>query len=179
MPTNPTIESTDLPLVVLIDNNSASSAEILAGALASTDRAQLIGETTFGTGTVLLPFGLPDGSSIRLAVERWLTPDEELIFDRGITPDEEVPLPPDGAPIEPDELRDLDPAALPSITDSQLLRALEILAGGQSNADRSDSPPGAGIGALRAKVACTVSSSAPRTSRSSSVEPALTPPSAS
>ncbi len=129
VPINPTIESTDLPLVVLIDNNSASSAEILAGALASTDRAQLIGETTFGTGTVLLPFGLPDGSSIRLAVERWLTPDEELIFGRGITPNEEVPLPTDGAPIEPDELRDLDASALPSITDSQLLRALEILAG--------------------------------------------------
>ncbi|HYI21464.1 MAG TPA: S41 family peptidase [Candidatus Limnocylindrales bacterium] len=128
VPVNPTIESTDLPMVVLIDNNSASSAEILAGALASAGRAQLIGETTFGTGTVLLPFGLPDGSSIRLAVERWLTPDEELIFGRGITPDEDVPLPPDGAPIEPDELRDLDPSALPSITDSQLLRALEILA---------------------------------------------------
>lgn len=131
VPTNPSIEATDLPLVVLIDNNSASSAEILAGSLASADRAQLIGETTFGTGTVLLPFGLPDGSSIRLAVERWLTPDEELIFGRGITPDEEVVLPTDGAPIEPDELRDLDPSALPSITDSQLLRALEILAAGQ------------------------------------------------
>jgi carboxyl-terminal processing protease len=86
-----------------------------------------VGETTFGTGTVLLPFNLDDGSSLRLAVERWLTPDEELIFGSGITPDVEVVLGPDGAPIEPSELRELDPAAIPAIGDSQLLRALELL----------------------------------------------------
>jgi carboxyl-terminal processing protease len=130
VPTNSNIQPTDLPLVVLVDNNSASSAEILAGGIGTNDRAPVVGETTFGTGTVLLPFPLDDGSSIRLAVERWLTPDEQLIFGRGITPDFEVALPADGAPVEPNELRDLDPSAVPGLGDSQLLRALEILAGG-------------------------------------------------
>lgn len=127
--TNPEIESTDLPLVVLIDHNSASSAEITAGALASGGRATLVGQTTFGTGTVLLPFDLADGASIRLAVERWLTPESELIFGLGITPTVEVALAPDEAPIEPAKLRDIAPADVASIGDAQLLRAIELLGG--------------------------------------------------
>ena len=120
------VTTTDLPLVVLIDANSASSAEILAGAIKAAERAPLVGVTTFGTGTVLLPYPLADGSSIRLAVERWLTPDGELIFGRGITPTEEVELGPEDVPIEPDELRELDPDAVSSITDTQLLRAIQL-----------------------------------------------------
>lgn len=126
--TNSEIAATDLPLVVLVDANTASSAEIVAGALQSADRGHLVGETTFGTGTVLLPFDLPDGSSIRLAVERWLTPDGKLIFGVGITPDVAVALGPTDVPLEPDALRDLTAGQVASISDPQLLRALDLLA---------------------------------------------------
>ena len=135
--TNPAVEATDIPLVVLIDQNTASSGEITAGAIAAAGRALLVGQTTFGTGTILLPFDLSDGSSIRLAVERWLTPEGEVIFGNGITPDIEVALPEDGAPIEPDALRDMAPEDLAALGDSQLLTALELL---QSVAPPSPSP---------------------------------------
>ncbi len=125
--TNTAIDATDLPLVVLIDQNTASSGEITAGAIAAAGRAQLVGQTTFGTGTILLPFDLSDGSSIRLAVERWLTPDGELIFGNGIVPDLAIELPEDGVPIEPDALRDMAPADVAALGDSQLLAALELL----------------------------------------------------
>ena len=68
------VPATDVPMVVLVDNNTASSAEIMSGAIQAAGRAPIVGETTFGTGTVLLPFTLSDGSVIRLAVQRWLTP---------------------------------------------------------------------------------------------------------
>jgi carboxyl-terminal processing protease len=125
--TNPAVQSTELPLVVLIDQNTASSGEITAGAIATAGRAHLVGQTTFGTGTILLPFDLSDGSSIRLAVERWLTPDGELIFGNGIAPDVEVALPENGAPLEPDGLRGVAPADVAALGDSQLLTALELL----------------------------------------------------
>jgi carboxyl-terminal processing protease len=117
---------TDLPLVVLVDQNTASSAEILSGGLQSNERAPILGTRTFGTGTVLLQFPLADGSALRLAIERWLTPDEELIFGEGITPDEVVELGPDDVPIEPEELSDLTPEQVTELSDVQLLRAIEL-----------------------------------------------------
>jgi carboxyl-terminal processing protease len=125
--TNEAITSTDLPLVVLIDEGTASSAEIVSGALDSNDRAELVGQTTFGTGTVLLTFGLDDGSAIRLAVERWLTPDGELIFGRGIEPTVEVALPVEETPLSPSDIAQLAPTDVPQMPDSQLLRAIELL----------------------------------------------------
>ena len=119
--------ATNAPLVVLIDANSASSAEITAGAIQSNDRAQLVGETTFGTGTVLLPFDLPDGSQVRLAVERWLTPDSQLIFGLGITPDVEVALGPNDVPVEPAGLEGLTPGQVLGLPDPQLLKAIELV----------------------------------------------------
>jgi carboxyl-terminal processing protease len=126
VPTNADASTTDLPLVVLVDQNTASSAEILSGALKAAGRGPLLGTRTFGTGTVLLHFPLADGSSIRLAVERWLTPDEELIFGEGIAPTEEVRLEPDAVQIEPDDLREVPPDEVGSILDNQLLRAIEL-----------------------------------------------------
>jgi carboxyl-terminal processing protease len=120
---------TDMPLVVLIDLGTASSAEIVSGALRSAGRGPLVGETTFGTGTVLLTYELSDGSAIRLAVERWLTPDGELIFEQGISPTEELILQPDQRPLEPDEVESLAPDAVPAMEDAQLRRAIEILGG--------------------------------------------------
>lgn len=126
--TDAEVQPTDLPLVVLVDQDTASSAEIVAGAIQSARRATLVGTTTYGTGTVLNAFDLPDGSSIRLAVERWLTPDGELIFGKGITPEVVVPLGPADAPVEPDALHGLSPEQVAALADPQLLKALELLA---------------------------------------------------
>ncbi len=122
--------ATDLPLVVLIDLGTASSAEIVSGAIADNERGTLIGEQTFGTGTVLNTIELSDGSAVRVGIERWLTPDGELIFDRGITPDEIVELPLDGALLEPADLRGLSAEEFAASSDLQLRRAVELLSEG-------------------------------------------------
>lgn len=121
-------ESTDAPLVVLVNEGSASSSEILAGALRDNDRATVIGETTFGTGTVLSEFVLRDGSSILLGVAEWLTPDGDFIRDTGITPDVKVSLEKGTEPLAPDALRGLSrEEALEK--DAQLRAAYEKLKG--------------------------------------------------
>ncbi|MBW7883150.1 MAG: S41 family peptidase [Caldilineaceae bacterium] len=75
------------PMVVLINQGTASAGEITAGALQENARAKLLGATTLGTGTVLQPFTLSDGSVLRLGVTNWLTPNQNLLKDRGVTPD--------------------------------------------------------------------------------------------
>lgn len=80
----------ELPLVVLTNEGTASAGEILAGALQDNERGRVLGETTVGTGTVLLPFTLSDGSVIRLGVTNWLTPDMHLIKNQGIKPDIQI-----------------------------------------------------------------------------------------
>jgi carboxyl-terminal processing protease len=100
-------ESTGVPLTVLVNGGSASSAEILAGALRDNGRATVIGETTYGTGTVLSEFVLRDGSSILLGVAEWLTPDGDFIRETGIEPDVKVPLQNGAEQITPDGARDL------------------------------------------------------------------------
>jgi carboxyl-terminal processing protease len=76
-----------IQLVVLVNQGSASAAEIVAGALQENSRAKLVGMPTIGTGTVLRPFSLSDGSVLRLGVTNWLTPNRELIKGHGIQPD--------------------------------------------------------------------------------------------
>jgi carboxyl-terminal processing protease len=122
-------DPTDLPMVVLIDEGSASSAEIMSGGIQANGRAQLIGGTTFGTGTVLITYPLSDGSAVRIAIERWLTPEGELIFGRGIEPDIVVELDPQAVPLEPEEVRQLSPEQVRQMPDAQLLRAIEELGG--------------------------------------------------
>jgi carboxyl-terminal processing protease len=117
----------DLPLVVLINENSASSAEILAGALHDAHRARLIGEPTFGTATVLRTFNLNDGAQVRIGTTQWLTPNGQVVRGKGIAPDETVALAPDVAPLTPARAADLDSQALLSSDDKQLVRALEVL----------------------------------------------------
>ena len=77
----------DLPLVVLVDGNTASAAEILAGALQDTGRAELVGTVTFGKGSVQLVYDLSDGSSIHVTSARWFTPNRNEIDQQGLTPD--------------------------------------------------------------------------------------------
>jgi carboxyl-terminal processing protease len=81
---------TEAPLVVLVNDGSASSSEIVSGALRDNDRAAVVGQTTFGTGTVLSEFELDDGSSVLLGVAEWLTPDGDFIRETGIEPDVKV-----------------------------------------------------------------------------------------
>lgn len=119
--------ATDLPLVVLVNNNSASSAEILAGALKDAGRARLIGEPTFGTATVLRTFNLNDGAQVRIGTTQWLTPKGEVVRGKGIQPDELVSLAPEVAPLTPANAAKLDAQALLSSDDVQLVRALEVL----------------------------------------------------
>jgi len=103
----------EVPLVVLVDRGSASASEIVAGALQDQDRAILIGETTFGKGSVQRPFNLSDGSELRVTIALWFTPDNQPIQGHGLTPDIEVPWP---------EEEDLEPDV-----DPQLERAVEYL----------------------------------------------------
>ena len=90
VPVKPGGIALDVPLCVLIDGGTASAAEICAGAFQDYDRAKLVGEPSFGTGTVLQPFELSDGSAVLLATTQWLTPKGRQIWHKGITPDVEV-----------------------------------------------------------------------------------------
>ncbi len=117
----------EMPLVVLINEGTASAGEITAGALKENERALLIGETTFGTGTVLNQFGLSDGSAILLGVTNWLTPDGNLIKGQGVTPDLEVTQPPSSKHVSAELLRDLTTDQFGMIEDDQFLKALEQL----------------------------------------------------
>jgi carboxyl-terminal processing protease len=119
--------ATDMPLVVLIDEGTASSAEIFAGAIQDHKRGKLVGTRTAGTGTVLQPYRLSDGSELLLAVAEWLTPDRQQIWHKGITPDVPVALPPGANILWPNESGRLTPAELAKSDDKQLLKALEVL----------------------------------------------------
>lgn len=83
--------ATDIPLTVLVNHNSASCSEIIAGSLRDNQRAVVIGETTLGKGTVNQFIDLKnDGGAIYVTVGRWLTPKRDLIEGRGVKPDIEV-----------------------------------------------------------------------------------------
>jgi carboxyl-terminal processing protease len=119
----------DTPLVVLVNQGTASASEIVSGALQDAGRARLVGETTFGTGTVLNEFSLSDGSALLLATEEWLTPKGRLIWHQGIAPDEVVTLTTGTAPLLPEAESGMTPEQLRSSGDAQLLHALEVLIG--------------------------------------------------
>jgi carboxyl-terminal processing protease len=141
VPVQPDGVATDLPIVVLINGGTASAAEIVAGALQDAQRATLVGETTFGTGTVLNEFPLSDGSALLLATEEWLTPGGRLIWHQGISPDEPVSLPPDVTPLLPEAERTMIPTQLEDSGDQQLLQALRLLARpGDNTKNLSENP---------------------------------------
>lgn len=108
--------ATDLPLVVLVNRGSASATEIVAGAIQDLKRAPLIGEVTFGKGSVQQDFALSDGSALHVTIAHWLTPNGRDINNIGLTPDIEVPL------TEEDSKAGRDP---------QLARAVQYLKTGQ------------------------------------------------
>ncbi len=107
--TDPSIE-----VIVLIDRGTASAAEIVAGALQDRDRAQLVGETSFGKGTVQEWLDLGEVGGVKLTTSKWLTPDKHWVHKVGITPDIPVTV----------------PADTPSGSDPVLDRGLELFGAG-------------------------------------------------
>jgi carboxyl-terminal processing protease len=133
VPVEPGGVTPDIPMVALVNGGTASAAEIVSGALQDAKRAVIVGETTFGTGTVLSQFPLSDGSALLLATEEWLTPDGESIWHNGITPDIEVTLPASMGPLVPEAEQGMTSAQLASSGDNQLLRAISVVAAGGGN----------------------------------------------
>ena len=80
----------NIPLIVLINKGSASASEIVAGAIRDHERGVIIGETSFGKGTVQEVENLIDGSSLRVTVAKWYTPNNVNITEVGIVPDIEI-----------------------------------------------------------------------------------------
>lgn len=113
---------TDLPLTVLVDGRSASSSEILTGALRDNNRATVVGTPTYGKALVQSLHGLNDGSGLTVTVAHYYTPNGTDISRRGITPDVAVDL-------SDSQRRELfsNPALLGTEADTQYLRAAEVL----------------------------------------------------
>ena len=113
-----------VPLVVLVNANSASASEIVAGSLQVHQRAKLVGTTTFGKGSVQLDFPLSDGSDLHLTIKRWYLPNGITIDHKGLTPDIAVTL------ANPDDEFDVTKPAAGYAKDAQLNAALKALAAG-------------------------------------------------
>lgn len=104
-----------IPLVVLVNEASASASEIVAGAIQANGRGTIIGAVTFGKGSVQTVHTLSDGSELRVTIARWYTPDNRSIDEAGITPDIEVE----------------SPLLIGEEDDPQIQRAIEFLQTGQ------------------------------------------------
>jgi carboxyl-terminal processing protease len=98
--TNPSV-----PVVVLVNNGSASASEIVSAALKELHRATIIGEHSFGKNTVQLWSPLKDGSAVRITISRWFPPDHDSVHPNGVQPDVAVTIP-DGTPPEKDVILD-------------------------------------------------------------------------
>lgn len=109
----------DIPLVVLVNENSASASEILAGAVKDTERGTLVGMQTFGKGLVQRLFTLPDGSGLNVTIQKYYTPSGTSIHGIGVAPDEEVQL--------PEKYLSTALTSIPEGEDTQLQKALEVL----------------------------------------------------
>ena len=104
----------DMPVVVLVNQNSASASEILAGALKDNDRAKIVGTKTYGKGVIQTLMKLSDGSGLKMTTEEYYTPNHNKINKIGIEPDYEVKL--------PDNIEKLTDK-----NDTQLQKAIELL----------------------------------------------------
>jgi carboxyl-terminal processing protease len=126
--TGDTVDTT-APMVVLVNGDTASAAEIVSGALQDNHRAIILGEKTFGTGTVLEEYSLSDGSAILLGTQEWLTPNGHFIRDLGISPNIEVKLNSNASPLTPtdENSSNMSEQQILSSGDAQLVAAIHYL----------------------------------------------------
>ena len=119
----------NIPIVVLVNKGSASASEILAAALRENNRAVLIGETTFGKGSVQTILPLSDGSAMRLTTSKYYTPNGGSIHEKGIKPDIVIPKE-NVEKTEEDVFEDLDKKKeFDYKNDNQIVRALDLVKG--------------------------------------------------
>jgi carboxyl-terminal processing protease len=124
----------NFPIVLLVNSGSASGSEIVAGALKDLNRAILVGDTTFGKGSVQSVIQLPDGSALRLTTAKYYTPGKQVIHEKGVTPNIKASLTADqeralllrhrDGLLSPDEQKFVDEQK-----DPQLDRAVDALKG--------------------------------------------------
>jgi carboxyl-terminal processing protease len=119
--------ATTIPLVLLVNGQTASSAEIVTGAIKDAGRATIVGETTYGTGTVVGTYPLADGSAVTIGTERWLTPKGHAIWREGLTPDQTVALAQGVNFLVPDDFSTLGSGGIAGSSDTQLQAALRSL----------------------------------------------------
>lgn len=108
-----------IPLVILVNGNSASASEILSGAIKDNKRGMLVGTRTFGKGLVQKPTTLPDGSGINVTIARYFTPDGVCIQGKGIEPDVTV------RPLE--KYKYTPVSEIPETDDAQLQKAIQVI----------------------------------------------------
>jgi carboxyl-terminal processing protease len=133
----------NFPMAVLVNEGSASGAEIVCGALKDLHRAIVVGETTFGKGSVQNVLQLPDGSALRFTTAKYYTPSKQVIHGKGVTPNILVPMTPDQerflfAQRSGDNFKLEDQKSLIKTKDPQLLRAIDALKGVMIYAQRSE-----------------------------------------
>jgi len=141
-------ERPNFPMAVLVNEGSASGAEIVCGALKDLHRAIVVGETTFGKGSVQNVMQLPDGSALRFTTAKYYTPSKQVIHGNGVTPNIRVAMNPEqerllfaarssGDTIKPDEDKNFIKS-----NDPQMLRAIDALKGvmiyAQQNAPKGE-----------------------------------------
>lgn len=121
-------ENPDIPLVVIIDKGSASASEILAGAVSESANVPLVGEKSFGKGTVQRAQDFSDGSNMKYTTEKWLTPEGNWIHEKGIVPDYEVAMPEYAniSYVDPEQELKLSVASTQVKAAQQMLKALGI-----------------------------------------------------
>ncbi|HEY7851043.1 MAG TPA: S41 family peptidase, partial [Ktedonobacterales bacterium] len=131
VPVLPNGVATTTPLVILVDGDTASAAEITTGAIhVNRPDVRVVGQTTFGTGTVLQSYMLSDGSALILGTQEFLLPNGASIYGKGYTPDTPVALPTNAAPLTPLVAAEssVGQQQLIKSHDTQLLTAIGILA---------------------------------------------------
>ena len=138
-------ERPELPMAVLVNEGSASGAEIVSGALKDLHRAILVGETTFGKGSVQNVLQLPDGSAIRFTTAKYYTPSKQVIHGNGVTPNIRVPMTSEQERIlfssRSSEVKPEEEKNLIKTRDPQMLRAIDALKGVMIYAQQSKSEP--------------------------------------